>query len=545
MILDPNVFAQDLAVIPIVVNAGAAAAPALIAGLASAIGLLFKPRQLFAALRRRPLVALVVIAGFGGVIFLATGGWGKLMPAAPVASPVRGGQTVSPGGMAGVDWSEVALELLRQEARGGVQVRVPAPAEPSAEGSAQNSFDFRGGVQRTGYLGGTAPRHLTKVWEYSPETALFLTSPALRDGVLYTASTYLDAGKSYGEIIALDAATGERLWITDVAPSNGKPFAGFFSSPSLSADGSKLVIGQGLHPDTHMDLICLDTAPGEALWLANTTLHLESSPVIADGMVLVGAGAIESEKDKKPIGDPGYVFAVDLETGTELWRHPVADPESSGAVEDGVLFIGSGFNGAAVVALRIDPETPSAERLKWRQDTPYPATGAVSLAGDLVLIGCGKSDFIYEADDPEGYVLAFDKESGELRWKTRVSESVLGSIAVRDGRAIASVRDGKVIALSLEEGRVLWETEISPNAPVLAGCAVTDPWVYAVSADGYLFVLDVSTGREVERIYINAENNPGGNLLSIAPPLVADGVLYTGSETGGVRAYVDGGSPDE
>jgi len=58
----PLVF--DLAVVPVFVNAGAALLPALLAGLASALALLFKPRELARACRKKPYVPLIVVSGW-------------------------------------------------------------------------------------------------------------------------------------------------------------------------------------------------------------------------------------------------------------------------------------------------------------------------------------------------------------------------------------------------------------------------------------------------------------------------------------------------
>jgi len=89
------------------------------------------------------------------------------------------------------------------------------------------------------------------------------------------------------------------------------------------------------------------------------------------------------------------------------------------AIQDGVVYIGSGINGSAVVALRLasdeDLKAAGQDRLLWKSETPFPATGAVSLVDELVLIGCGNGDYVYAAPNPEGAVLAFDQSSGEER----------------------------------------------------------------------------------------------------------------------------------
>ena len=107
-------------------------------------------------------------------------------------------------------------------------------------------------------------------------------------------------------------------------------------------------------------------------------LHLESSPAIDGDVVYVGAGAIEDPATHQPISHPGFVVAVRIPDGRELWRYDVADPESSPIVKDGVLYIGSGVNGRpwwpfARAARKNQPEGPSAPL--WRTAAPYAITG--------------------------------------------------------------------------------------------------------------------------------------------------------------------------
>ena len=69
-----------IAVVPIFVNAGTALLPAILAPIASALALLFKPRELFALARRRPLVIPSVLLAVIGVILL---GFWLFAPATP------------------------------------------------------------------------------------------------------------------------------------------------------------------------------------------------------------------------------------------------------------------------------------------------------------------------------------------------------------------------------------------------------------------------------------------------------------------------------
>ena len=370
---------------------------------------------------------------------------------------------------------------------------------------------------------------------------MFLSAPIVHGDSVFATWCLLDPPKTYGAVVCLDATTGRKLWQVEERPDK-QPFKGIFSSPVVSADGRSVVVGQGLHPDTNCDLICLDAQTGRIKWLVPTPLHLESSPAIVGNLVVIGAGAIEVGNDHRVSGHPGYVFAVDLETGREVWRHDVADPESSPAIVDGIAYIGSGFNGSAIVALRTAPDADlkSAQQSRelWRRATPHPATGAITVTGDLILAGCGNGDFVNAAKVPAGAVLALDRATGAVRWTVALPDAVLGPIAVRGNLAICPVRNGEVIALDLtKNGAIVWRQRVAGNSPILGGPAVTEELVYAVSADGYLAVLSLADGTLLEKHYLNAKSRPGSLGMSLSAPFVSGGHVFVGSETGGLRAW--------
>lgn len=139
----------------------------------------------------------------------------------------------------------------------------------------------------------------------------------------------------------------------------------------------------------------------------------ESTPLVIDGVMYATSNF-------------GRVYALDAATGKEIWTY---DPHIDGrwaryaccdAVNRGVAaFEGKLYVGAIDGWLHaIDARTG---RLVWKVDTlvgrderkPYTITGAPQLAGDLVVIGNGGADFA----GVRGYVSAYDRESGALRWR--------------------------------------------------------------------------------------------------------------------------------
>jgi outer membrane protein assembly factor BamB len=540
---------SQFAVVPIVVNAGAALLPALLAGVASIAALIFKPRELIRACRARPGVVLAVLSVVVGTVammwFWPAGSTGKNRTTRSGSS--EAGSASSGLAPVTVDWTRVALARIAAT-KAGATVAPVASASITPAASGKEPFIFRGGTERLGSLGGEIKGPLQLAWQYYPRwrdngveqedrDAMVLSSPAVWGDRVFGASCTLDPPDSFGSVFCLDAATGRQLWSVDQA--DGEPFKGFFSSPAISADGRYLVIGQGLHPDSNCRLVCLDPATGRVQWTVKVPLHIESSPYIEGDVVYVGAGAIEDPTTHKAMGHPGFVFAVRLSDGKELWRFDVNDPESSPAMRNGVLFIGSGFNGNAVVALKTGPAVDAKPALLWRAESPHPITGAVTLAGDLVFAGGGNGDFVFRDPNPAGIVLALQAADGKPSWQAVLPDAVLGAVAASE-RLICPVASGQVVALDIATGKVVWTNSVSGNAPVLAAAAVTKSEVFAVSQNGYLGRLRLDTGESIERIYLNATDKPGEQGLSISSPLVVGGRLFVGSETGGLRCYVGG-----
>ncbi|HSA26153.1 MAG TPA: PQQ-binding-like beta-propeller repeat protein [Phycisphaerae bacterium] len=537
-------------------SAGAAVLPAVVAAVTSVVALAVRPRELLRLCRRRPAAVGVSLGVIALGVVAAT--WWRTSDTRAATSG-RGEARAA----AHHDWARVAEDIIaRERAAGVLTARAPAGLPTAAPGQATGAGQGGGGspagsvslpshgsaggplilgrdASRCSYGTGPSPVRLSTFWRYVPEETMFLSGPLVAGNRVFAAGCQSDLGGYTGLLACLDAETGKPIW--EVTQKGDDVLRPFFSSPALTQDGKYLVIGQGLHADRECSLLCFEAATGKLHWEVKTGLHIESSPAIHGDMAVVGAGAIEG-RDGKATGDPGFVLAVRISDGRELWRQAVNDPESAPAIdENGTVYIGSGFNGSAVVALRSEPEEQlragELDRILWRTAVAHPVVSAIALAGDLVIAGGGNSDAVHSNRNAQGMVVALDRKTGRIRWQTLFEDSVLGGSACREDRLVCPVRTGEVAALSLKDGRVLWRAAISSQAPVIAGCAFTGQRVYAVSSDGYLAVLDSRDGRVVERVYLNDQARPGTG-LAMCLPQVCGGRVVAGSETGGLHCLV-------
>ena len=531
-----------LAVVPIVVNAGAAVLPTVVAALASIAAILFRPRELVRLVRKRKLAAGMIA---GGLILSAAGAywWHSF-------ASVHSVRRIEVRAAGRIDWAKVAEDIIAQErlrqlSGNGVESVAVSAVESGTVLHPTNSELLTAGVEsysRANAIGGLSPAGLIPAWSFKPEGMLFFGKPAIGGKRIFASGCQADLGAYTGLLTCLDSDTGKPLWqITDDA--NG-PLRPFFSSPALSSDGKFLVIGQGLHQDRDCSLLCYDTATGKQVWAAKTPLHVESSPAVFGDIAVVGAGAIEGDNGLA-VGDPGFVLAVRIPDGKILWKQPVNDPESSPAIdENGIVYIGSGCNGQAVVAIRSDTDEElqkkKLDRVVWKTAVGQPMFTPITLAGQMVIAAGGNGDMVHSESNPQGLVVALNRQDGKILWQAKLPDAVLGALAYLDGKLICPVRNGEVVALNTSDGSVIWRSRVSGKAPVLAGCAVTPDRIYAVSNDGYLVALAMSDGQILEKIYLNDQSQPGTGLMISSPQVIGNRIIV-GSESGGLRCLQGSG----
>lgn len=543
-----------LAVVPVFMSAGAAVLPTVMAAGASVVAILLKPRELLRFCRREPAImagvfALLIVGAVGGVW------WCKVRRVIGIGV-----------GTTKTEWvglAEAIIELKPGEARvdgAGFGENSTKPdvngvglgGKPGHGGNGEGVWWAQDFSRRRDYGGMEGPTGLMVAWVYKPEGGMFLATPAVGPEVgssgvgkgkrVYAAGCLADLGGYTGILASLDAETGKKIW--EVMEYKDDVLKPFFSSPAVTADGKYVVVGQGLHTDANCELMCFEAATGKVKWTVKTALHIESSPALFGDVAVVGAGAIE-DKMGRATGDPGYVFGVRISDGKELWRVGINDPESAPVIdEEGIAYIGSGFNGAAVAAIRTESEeelkAKGVGRVMWKTAVDYPVAGPVTLAkraeGDLIIAGGGNSDLVSSNKNAKGQVVGVDKKTGAVVWKVGIEDSVLGPMAYKDGVVICPCRNGDIAAIATKDGKILWKARISGSVPVVAGCAWAGERIYAMSGDGYVAVLNASDGRVLEKVYVNDKGSPGTG-MSASSLVVLDGKLIVGTETGGMRCY--------
>ncbi|MFB0613127.1 PQQ-dependent dehydrogenase, methanol/ethanol family [Aurantiacibacter poecillastricola] len=154
-------------------------------------------------------------------------------------------------------------------------------------------------------------------------------TPIVVDGVMYVST-------AWSKVLALDAATGERLWFYDPEVDGAK---GAHTCCDVVNRGVAVWDGKVFVGTIDGRLVALDAASGEEVWDVVTVdqsqpYTITSAPRVVKDKVIIGNSGAE-------LGVRGYVGAYDVDTGEQVWRfytvpgNPADGPD--GAASDAVF----------------------------------------------------------------------------------------------------------------------------------------------------------------------------------------------------------------
>ncbi len=153
-------------------------------------------------------------------------------------------------------------------------------------------------------------KQLGLVWSYNLESTRGVeATPLVVDGIMY-------ATASWSIVHAIDARTGQRLWSFDPKVDRSQGFKGCCDVVNR---GVALYQGKVFVAAFDGRLIALDAATGEKVWEQDTLIDrsrpytITGAPRVFKGKVIIGNGGAE-------YGVRGYITAYDAATGKQAWR---------------------------------------------------------------------------------------------------------------------------------------------------------------------------------------------------------------------------------
>lgn len=167
-------------------------------------------------------------------------------------------------------------------------------------------------------------KDLGLVWSYNLESTRGVeATPLVVDGIMYVTA-------SWSIVHAVDVRTGKRIWTYDPkVPRDG----GFKGCCDVVNRGVALHEGKVFVASYDGRLIALDAATGQKLWEKDTIIDrkfsytITGAPRVFKGKVIIGNGGAE-------YGVRGYITAYDAKTGDQKWRWFTVPGDPSKPFED-------------------------------------------------------------------------------------------------------------------------------------------------------------------------------------------------------------------
>jgi outer membrane protein assembly factor BamB len=236
--------------------------------------------------------------------------------------------------------------------------------------------------------------------------------------------------------------------------------------------------------------------------------RLAAAPVIANGRVYLTDGA-------------GTVHAFDEKTGARVWSTELDDAKKDRpvlfgggvSVEAGKIYATDGRGDAAA----LDAGTG---KLLWKTRPGGPLRGAPGLGFGLV--------FVQSSDNQ---VFALKPDTGETVWTVSATLQTAGvygvaAPAMANGTVVAGFSSGELSALRYENGRIVWQDQLSRTSITTSVSAISDIDASPVIDQGKVYAIGQG-GRMVAMDLFNGQRQWELNIGGIATPWLAGEWLFT------------------
>lgn len=330
--------------------------------------------------------------------------------------------------------------------------------------------------------------------------------PEVRYGKIFAADRF-------GEIVAFDEVTGERVWGKDIseafrerALSKNK---GARLASGITAARNKVFIG-----GESGDFGAIDAETGELVWHTAVDGELLSAPTVAEDLVVVHTSA-------------GALNAYNVDSGEQVWSNENQLPKltlrgtGSPAYEGGGFFVG-GADGKISVVIKSNGQTA------WQQAVYTPKGGnEFTRMADVDMQPLISGDNLY-AVSYNGNLVSMEVRTGRVVWERKYSS--FNELALA-GLTIFLVDDhSRIYAVDKRNGLEIWSNSELQNRG-LTSPTIFGNYMVAGDFEGYLHFFDRSNGKIVGRIQIDSSG-------LYAQPVVVGDKLYVQTRSGKVASVV-------
>ena len=250
----------------------------------------------------------------------------------------------------------------------------------------------------------------------------------------------------------------------------------------------------------------IDAKTGDVIWQKRFRACTAASPTVSKGVLY--QPYLPQPCDYASRSRRGFIVAMKVQGGKELWRFPVTT-EASLLLRKGVLYFG-GWDGY-VYALRIRDR-----KVLWKYRADHELNSSPAYANGTIYIGSNG-----------GTLYALDVQTGKPRWTARSfasrrwgHEYFYATPTVAYGRVFIGNSDGIVYAFGATTGRLCLGAP-DRQLRLLRQQRCGGGTIYVGSYDGALYALDAATGRVKWRFQAASAIH--------GAPTVMNGVVYFSS----------------
>ena len=263
----------------------------------------------------------------------------------------------------------------------------------------------------------------------------------------------------------------------------------------------------------------VDAASGHLRWRFQRTVNVSVSVGI-DGYPALDGDTLYVASDG------GTVYALDASSGKQRWLFTLpagAHIYAAPAVGNGRVYVSSGGGDDAFYAL-----DEATGKVAWQFSAPQGFDSYPLLVGETVYAG---ANGFYQAS-----LYAFDARTGKARWQYQGNDAVIARPAIDGGHLFVAARDGTLTELDGQTGKPGWHTSLGAGGenggallPTGAAPVVVDGVVYLGGESGVVAALDEATGAVKWKQTVNGAVD--------SAPTVANGAVFVTTEKGSVYAF--------
>ena len=252
--------------------------------------------------------------------------------------------------------------------------------------------------------------------------------------VVGVGSQYGDSPLETGRIIALDLATGHRVWSLCVRTC--EPGDGIWSTPAIDATG-RGYIGVG-NPDD--GVLAFEVQTGKPLWF--TSFHPDAGRDVDVGAtpIVLRLGG----REVIAVGSNAGVFKVlDAESGAVVWSRDLVNGSAVHGLLASPAFDGTNFYvPSAGMPVGVFALAAADGKTRWMYDSGLPVYSTPAVGQGVLMFGIGD----VFGNPNIGGVVALSSRDGSVLWLTDMHSAVFSGPAISGDTVLVGNSRGDLIA---------------------------------------------------------------------------------------------------